>query len=206
MTERQSEPEIRPNLVEQRFFYRSQGRTGKEGWSFSGRINRALCRTIPIIPRSDTRSNRPPFRLRRFVRDTGLLLYARPFKLDIFESDSIKISAAVLPRDKCCTKITVAADLVPKVQYISRAPANTPKRCTYYPDTIPPTASLCLAWTLYESNCFSTCPGPPESSRCTNGNSQPPTGHCLPRGGTSFFPKKPMQIFSFFYFDRSSVF
>lgn len=72
---------------------------------------------------------------------TGLLLYAGSFKLDIFGSDSIKISAAVLPRDKCCTKITVAADLVPKVQYILRAPANTPKRCTYYPDTIARTTS-----------------------------------------------------------------
>ena len=72
----------------------------------------------------------------------GLLLYAGSFKLDIFGSDSIKISAAMLPRDKCCTKITVAADLVPKVQYILRASANTPKRCTCYPDTIAPAASV----------------------------------------------------------------
>lgn len=42
----------------------------------------------------------------------------------------------MLPRDKCCSKITVAADLVPKVQYILPGPANTPKRCTHYPDTI----------------------------------------------------------------------
>jgi len=32
---------------------------------------------------------------------------------------SIKISAAALPWDKCCTEITVAADLVPKARYIS---------------------------------------------------------------------------------------
>lgn len=78
----------------------------------------------------DTRSNT------RLYTIGILLLYAGSFKLDIFGSDSIKISAAMLPRDKCCTKITVAADLVPKVQYILPGPANTPKRCTYYSDTI----------------------------------------------------------------------
>ena len=89
----------------------------------------------------------------------GLLLYAGSFKLDIFGSDSIKISAAMLPRDKCCTKITVAADLVPKVQYILRASANTPKRCTLLSGH-DCTGRQRAGWILCESNCFSPCPLP----------------------------------------------
>lgn len=50
---------------------------------------------------------------------------------------SIKISAAVLPRDKCCTEITVAADLVPKVQYISSGLGRHAETPMYHrhPDT-----------------------------------------------------------------------
>lgn len=117
--------------------------------------------TIPIIRRFGARSDKPePDVAHNAGRGRrGTLLYAASFKLDIFGPNSIKISAAVLPRDKCCTKITVAADLVPKVQYISRASANTPKRCTRYPDTIARTTGERAGWILRESNCFSPCPG-----------------------------------------------
>lgn len=99
----------------------------------------------------DTRSNT------RLYTIGILLLYAGSFKLDIFGSDSIKISAAMLPRDKCCTKITVAADLVPKVQYILPGPAKT----MYLLFGHDCTDHQCAGWILCESNCFSPCPRHP---------------------------------------------
>lgn len=69
-------------------------------------------------------------------------------KHNICESNSIKISAAALPRDKCWTEITVAADFVPKVQYISLRLCRHAK--TMYPLSRHRMDLLATKWILYK--------------------------------------------------------